>query len=138
MNGMEKEIVEVIPEDCVVVMSKDGMIKRVATKTFKPQRRNGKGNANISDAIIRRENMIISLLLNEEVHAYQSLKNVITVNDFKYEINKNILIIKTKKSGTAFLEFKTSSSKLFSSTCFNIPYLLLFYTFQAFYHVNFL
>lgn len=49
-----------------------------------------KTETNISDAIIRRENMIISLLLNEEVHAYQSLKNVITVNDFKYEINKKI------------------------------------------------
>ena len=49
-----------------------------------------KTETNISDAIIRRENMIISLLLNEEVHAYQSLKSVITVNDFKYEINKKI------------------------------------------------
>ena len=49
-----------------------------------------KTETNISDAIIRRENMIISLLLNEEVHAYQSLKNIITVNDFKYEINKKI------------------------------------------------
>ena len=51
-----------------------------------------KTETNISDAIIRRENMIISLLLNEEVHAYQSLKNVITVNDFKYEINKKRVV----------------------------------------------
>ena len=61
----DKEIEQVIPEDCVVVMSKDGMIKRVATKTFKPQRRNGKGNANISDAImsIISTNTIDNLML---------------------------------------------------------------------------
>ena len=41
------------------------MIKRVATKTFKPQRRNGKGNANISDAImsIISTNTIDNLML---------------------------------------------------------------------------
>lgn len=48
----DKEIEQVIPEDCVVVMSNDGMIKRVPTKTFKPQKRNGKGNNNISDSIL--------------------------------------------------------------------------------------
>lgn len=52
MPKEDKEIEEVIPEDCVVVLSKDGTIKRVPTKTFKPQKRNGKGNANISDAIL--------------------------------------------------------------------------------------
>ena len=61
----DKEIEQVIPEDCVVVMSKDGMIKRVSTKTFRPQRRNGKGNANISDAImsIISTNTIDNLML---------------------------------------------------------------------------
>ena len=61
----DKEIEQVIPEDCVVIMSKDGMIKRVATKTFRPQRRNGKGNANISDAImsIISTNTIDNLML---------------------------------------------------------------------------
>ena len=34
--------------------------------------------------------MTISLLLNEELHAYDSLKNVISVEDFKYETNKKI------------------------------------------------
>ena len=61
----DKEIEQVVPEDCVVVMSKDGIIKRVPTKTFKPQRRNGKGNANISDAImdIISTNTIDNLML---------------------------------------------------------------------------
>ena len=34
--------------------------------------------------------MTISLLLNEELQAYDSLKNVISVEDFKYETNKKI------------------------------------------------
>ena len=65
MPKEDKEIEQVIPEDCVVVMSKDGIIKRVPTKTFKPQRRNGKGNANISDAImdIISTNTIDNLML---------------------------------------------------------------------------
>ena len=65
MPKEDKEIEQVVPEDCVVVMSKDGIIKRVPTKTFKPQRRNGKGNANISDAImdIISTNTIDNLML---------------------------------------------------------------------------
>lgn len=65
MPKEDKEIQEVIPEDCVVVMSKTGLIKRVPTKTFKPQKRGGKGNANISDAIMNiiSTNTIDNLLL---------------------------------------------------------------------------
>lgn len=48
----EKEIAQVIPENCVVVLSQNGLIKRVPTKIFKPQKRGGKGNNNISDAIL--------------------------------------------------------------------------------------
>lgn len=61
----DKEIEQVIPEDCVVVMSNDGMIKRVPTKTFKPQKRNGKGNNNISDSILEviSTNTIDNLML---------------------------------------------------------------------------
>ncbi len=47
----------------------------------------------INEALIRRENMTISLLLNEEAHAYQNLKNVITAKDFQYDINKKIVQI---------------------------------------------
>lgn len=39
----EKEIAEVVPEDCVVIMTKDGYIKRIPTAAFKVQKRNGKG-----------------------------------------------------------------------------------------------
>ena len=39
----EKEIETVIPEDCVVIMSQRGDVKRVSANNFKVQRRNGKG-----------------------------------------------------------------------------------------------
>ncbi len=42
------------------------------------------------DNLNRRENMIISLLLTENSHAYENLKNVITPKDFKTEINRKI------------------------------------------------
>lgn len=44
----------------------------------------------INEALIKRENMVLALLLNEETNAYSSLKNVISENDFKYEINRKI------------------------------------------------
>ena len=48
----EKEIAEVVPEDCVVIFSKTGDIKRVPSKTFKVQRKNGKGVKTEDDAIL--------------------------------------------------------------------------------------
>lgn len=44
----------------------------------------------LNETLVRRENMIISLLLNEEAHAYESLRNVITPQDFKDDTDKKI------------------------------------------------
>lgn len=48
----EKEIAEVVPEDCVVILSKAGDIKRVSSKSFKVQNRNGKGVKSEDDTIL--------------------------------------------------------------------------------------
>ena len=48
----EKEIAEVIPEDCVVILSQAGDIKRVPSKSFKLQNRNGKGVRTEDDAVL--------------------------------------------------------------------------------------
>lgn len=48
----EKEIIEVTPEDCVVIMTQSGDIKRVASKTFKVQRKNGKGVKSEDETIL--------------------------------------------------------------------------------------
>ena len=48
----EKEIETVVPEDCVVVLSQTGNIKRVPTSNFKVQNRNGKGVKTEDDALL--------------------------------------------------------------------------------------
>ena len=48
----EKEIETVVPEDCVVILSQTGEIKRVPASSFKVQNRNGKGVKNEEDALL--------------------------------------------------------------------------------------
>ena len=48
----EKEIAEVVPEDCVVILTQTGDIKRVPSKSFRVQRKNGKGVKTEDDAIL--------------------------------------------------------------------------------------
>ena len=48
----EKEIIEIIPEDMVVILSQTGDIKRIPAKSFKVQKRNGKGVKSEGDAIL--------------------------------------------------------------------------------------
>ena len=45
----------------------------------------------ISEAIIKRENTVISILLTEGINAYKKIKETISIEEFKYEINKQIL-----------------------------------------------
>ena len=52
MPKEDKEIVQVVPEDCVVVVSQSGDVKRVAKSNFKIQKRNGKGVKSEDDAIL--------------------------------------------------------------------------------------
>lgn len=48
----DKEITEVIPENVVVVVSQEGNIKRIPAKSFKAQRRNGKGVKTVDSAVL--------------------------------------------------------------------------------------
>ena len=61
----DKVIEEVVPEDCVVILSQTGDIKRVPQKSFKIQRRNGKGVKTKDDVIMSTisTNTIDNLLL---------------------------------------------------------------------------
>ena len=52
MPKEDKEVVQVVPEDCVVVVSQSGDVKRVAKSNFKIQKRNGKGVKSEDDAIL--------------------------------------------------------------------------------------
>ena len=48
----EKEIAEVVPEDCVVIVTQTGDVKRIPLKSFKVQRKNGKGVKSEDEAIL--------------------------------------------------------------------------------------
>ena len=61
----DKIIEEVVPEDCVVILSQSGDIKRIPKKSFKVQRKNGKGVKTKNDVIMSTisTNTIDNLLL---------------------------------------------------------------------------
>lgn len=61
----EKEIANIEPEDCVVLLTENGSIKRVPTSTLKMQKRGGKGIKTRDDIVsdIIRTNTIDSLLV---------------------------------------------------------------------------
>lgn len=48
----EKEIVEVVPENVVVIVTQNGDIKRIPRMSFKTQKRNGKGVKTIDNTIL--------------------------------------------------------------------------------------
>ena len=47
----EKEVAEIIPEDVVVKITEEGLISRIPTKKFKPQKRGGVGYRNKGEVI---------------------------------------------------------------------------------------
>ena len=61
----DKEIEEVIPEDVVVILTQSGNIKRIPKKSFKVQRKNGKGIKTKDDVVMSTisTNTIDNLLL---------------------------------------------------------------------------
>ena len=61
----DKVIEEVVPEDCVVILSQNGDIKRIPKNSFKIQRKNGKGVKTKDDVIMSTisTNTIDNLLL---------------------------------------------------------------------------
>ena len=48
----DKEIINVIPEDVVVMVTQSGEIKRIPKKSFRAQKRNGKGIKSVNDIIL--------------------------------------------------------------------------------------
>jgi len=50
-------------------------------------------NEEVSEALIKRENMIISLLINPEINSYEQISRKINPSDFKLDTNKKIATI---------------------------------------------
>lgn len=78
----EKEIELVEPEKCVVVMSEDGLIKRIPSTSFRTQRRNGKGVKTLGDitsAIIKTNTIDSLMVFTNKGKMYRILVNDLPV-----------------------------------------------------------
>ena len=78
----EKEIEFVEPEKCVVVMTEDGLIKRIPSTSFRTQKRNGKGvktTGDITSAIIRTNTIDSLMVFTDKGKMYRILVNDIPV-----------------------------------------------------------
>lgn len=61
----DKETAEVIPEDVIVILTKGGLVKKIPKKTYRPQRKNGKGFKSVDDIVLftRETNTVDKLLM---------------------------------------------------------------------------
>lgn len=78
----EKEIEFVEPEQCVVIMSEGGLIKRVPSSSFRVQKRNGKGiktQDDIVNAVIRTNTIDSLMIFTNKGKMYRLLVNDIPV-----------------------------------------------------------
>lgn len=81
-KGEEKEIINVEPEKCVVVMTESGLIKRVPVSSFKIQKRNGKGVKTVDDitnCIIRTNTIDNLMIFTDKGRMYRILVDNIPV-----------------------------------------------------------
>ena len=63
---------------------------KVLERKIAPTKARKETEETLTEAIINRENMVIALLLNEQVNVYPMIKTVISVQDFKYDVNRKI------------------------------------------------
>lgn len=50
-----------------------------------------KKEENVTEGVIKRENMVLAILMTEGIKAYEKIKTVVSLEEFKYDINKQIL-----------------------------------------------
>lgn len=65
MTTEEKEVAEIVPENCVVVITEAGNIKRIPATSYRTQKRNGKGVKNQDEVIqnVIKTNTIDNLMI---------------------------------------------------------------------------
>ena len=74
----EKEIAEIPPEKCVVVMTENGSLKRIPATSFKAQRRGGKGvktQEDITSAVIRTNTVDSLMIFTNKGKMYRLIVN---------------------------------------------------------------
>ena len=101
----EKEIEFVEPEKCVVVMSEDGLIKRIPSSSFRTQHRNGKGVKTLGDitsAVIKTNTIDSLMVFTNKGKMYRILVNDIPVgtNATKGQSIKSLIAMDTDEEAT--------------------------------------
>ena len=74
----EKEVALIPPEKCVVVMTESGMLKRIASSSFRAQKKGGKGiktQDDITSAVIRTNTVDSLMLFTNKGKMYRLLVN---------------------------------------------------------------
>ena len=81
----EKEVAEIIPENCVVVITEAGNIKRIPSASYRAQKRNGKGIKNQDEVI----NQVIKTNSIDNLMVFSSFGKVyrLAVNDIPVGTN---------------------------------------------------
>ena len=101
----EKEIVNVEPEKCVVIMTESGLIKRVPSSSFRVQKRNGAGvktQDGITSAIIRTNTIDSLMVFTDKGRMYRILVDNIPngTNAFKGVPIKSLIEMETSENPT--------------------------------------
>ncbi len=65
--------------------------KKLEKKVVTMEKENEETKTNVTPEILKRENMVIYLLINEPDRTYEKLKQTINIDDFKNDLNKEIL-----------------------------------------------
>ncbi|MDV3428816.1 MAG: DNA topoisomerase 4 subunit A [Bacillota bacterium] len=101
----EKEIEFVEPEKCVVVMSEDGLIKRIPSTSFRTQHRNGKGVKTLGDitsAVIKTNTIDSLMVFTNKGKMYRILVNDIPIgtNATKGQSIKSLIAMDNDEEAT--------------------------------------
>ena len=64
--------------------------EKVLEKKITPKTQDNK-EEKITDGIIRRENMVLAILITEGIEAYKKIKNIVAIEKIKDEVSKQIL-----------------------------------------------
>lgn len=121
----EKEIVEVIPENVVVVTTKSGLIKRIPQSSFKIQRKGGKGVKTTDEAILDlvRTNTIDTMMfftdkgkmyrtVVDNIPAGTNISRGTSINNLiRLETNEKVIAVSSlhRKSAPKFIIFITKN-----------------------------
>ena len=105
IKSEDKEIIDVVPEQCVVVLTEGGTIKRIPSKSFRTQKRNGKGIKTQEDitSMILRTNTVDSLMIfTDKGQMYRLLVDDIPegTNASKGQLIKNLITLAPNEKPT--------------------------------------